>query len=413
MVIHRVIDEFLNTRWYLQQVTGRIKDLEQNHNLADWQCFKLLEGSKTLLEQSQLPERARKPACLAVILNDMLTGLWRDPQVLDTRKKQELYDLCKLLCAKNEGGHPKTLPMDEASHHVWHADLLQSQLSSLEAPIRKVLEEGVVRTAGMILRQLDRAKVRTISDYNLHCHALNGVLQITLAQIFAACGTEGSYLGNGEHLSNALGLVNAKTHEILNFRTHAKLGMASWPRDIWGLYSVDDVGDFLRPGKERAFEYCLNTMILDALQHVPDVYCFLSRIDDPAVFRLFALEQVINITTLCRMYGGASLGMLPTVQMGEGETMSLHRQLMGLSDFQRVLQDELRGVRDKLGPSDPISDPMALFLGRMETLCCRTRNKSFVLTPWELTWGTVIELCIVAVIGLILAVTSSHLYRIL
>lgn len=52
---------------------------------------------------------------------------------------------------------------------------------------------------------------------------------------------------------------------------------------------------------------CLNHMIADALNHVPDVFTFMSRIKEQSVFNFCAIPQVMAVATLVLCYNNPNV----------------------------------------------------------------------------------------------------------
>jgi len=82
----------------------------------------------------------------------------------------------------------------------------------------------------------------------------------------------------------------------------------------WGKY-VDDLPDIKEAKNREEALHCLNELITNALQHIPDVIKYLSRIRNPTVFQFCAIPQVrictdeqrIKASTQCMMQHGADL----------------------------------------------------------------------------------------------------------
>ena len=98
-------------------------------------------------------------------------------------------------------------------------------------------------------------------------------------------------------------------------------GRAFWPRSVWMKYAtISDLGDFTRPsargggdakcidtdhaksivtkGASHRALHCLNDLVADALELVPDALEYLSRLKTPEVYRFCAIPQVMAIATL-------------------------------------------------------------------------------------------------------------------
>ena len=122
-------------------------------------------------------------------------------------------------------------------------------------------------------------------------------------------------------LANSMGLFLQKTNIIRDYLEDYVDGRAFWPRSVWTKYAtISDLGDFTRPaargggdakcinteaaqaivtkGASHRALHCLNDLVADALELVPDALEYLSRLKTPEVYRFCAIPQVMAIATL-------------------------------------------------------------------------------------------------------------------
>lgn len=183
--------------------------------------------------------------------------------------------------------------LEVAEDILWNVSLLLQSYLKLALPLREVILEGIKRaTSGKLARLEKSNSSKTLAEYNLQCHLHSGLVWIMTTKVCSVVGVECPYLGNEEHLSNALGLLWQKSDWLRGIREHIKLGESPWPQSIWELYTARDLRDLVAPENRRAFQYCQNHICLDAAKGIPDVYRFLSRLEDPSYFRLCAIPQV-------------------------------------------------------------------------------------------------------------------------
>ncbi|CAM4814747.1 unnamed protein product [Rotaria magnacalcarata] len=143
--------------------------------------------------------------------------------------------------------------------------------------------------------------IETVASYNLYCHYVAGLVGHGLAALFSHSGLEDPGLHVHEHLSNSAGLFLQKTNIIRDYLEDLQAGRTWWPKEIWCHYAVD-LSEFVNnPHGERSLE-CLNHMVLDALNHVPDVINNLARVKHPKILESCAIPQVMAIATLAELY---------------------------------------------------------------------------------------------------------------
>lgn len=153
--------------------------------------------------------------------------------------------------------------------------------------------------------------VITVDDYNLYCYYVAGLVGIGLSKSFIAYGESNKLMGeNGDDitLSNKMGLFLQKTNIIRDYYEDVILEKKRgrglrvfWPEEIWKLYApngrIEDFGQDIDSGVK-----CLNHLVCDALQLVPDCIHYMSMLKDQFVFNFCAIPQVMAIATLAEIY---------------------------------------------------------------------------------------------------------------
>ncbi len=152
-----------------------------------------------------------------------------------------------------------------------------------------------------------------VAQYNRYCHFVAGLVGEGLSRLFVSSGLEKPSLVGCEllHLSDQMGLFLQKTNIIRDYLEDYVDGRAFWPRSVWMKYSdTGDLGYFANPaddGAKVAGLSCLNELITDALELVPDCLTYLSELRCAEVFRFCAIPQVMAIATLDKCYHNADV----------------------------------------------------------------------------------------------------------
>lgn len=171
--------------------------------------------------------------------------------------------------------------------------------------------------------------------YDRYCHMVAGLVGEGLTGIFVASGMENKDLtGQGERvwpfcadpqtepanlgLANSMGLFLQKTNIIRDYLEDYVDGRAFWPQSVWKSYACsNDLGEFALPTSHGAGTLlpvkggevlakgvgvqalmCLNHLVADALELVPDSLEYLERVQTPSIYRFCAIPQVMAIATL-------------------------------------------------------------------------------------------------------------------
>ena len=211
--------------------------------------------------------------------------------------------------------------------------------------------------------------------YNLYCHNVAGLVGEGLTGIFvgrdyeskaleAGGALEWPFCGPSNHLglANSMGLFLQKTNIIRDYLEDYVDGRAFWPQTVWRKYAtISDLGDFTRPSargggdakcinteaaqaiatkgaSDRAL-HCLDDLVADALELVPDALEYLSRLKTPEVYRFCAIPQVMAIATLYECFDnenvftgvvkirkGTAARLIVDTQKGHGATLQTFRR---------------------------------------------------------------------------------------
>lgn len=182
--------------------------------------------------------------------------------------------------------------------------------------------------------------------YDRYCHLVAGLVGEGLSRIFVARNLEGAkLLGQGERfwpfcadpkeqpanlaMANSMGLFLQKTNIIRDYLEDYVDGRAFWPQAVWRKHAITgDLGEFARPAahgagarlpmKRKLDEVaakgvgtqalmCLNELVADALELVPDSLAYLDCLQTPAIYRFCAIPQVMAIATLVECFDNPRL----------------------------------------------------------------------------------------------------------
>mmetsp|Transcript_1913 Transcript_1913/g.3454 ORF Transcript_1913/g.3454 Transcript_1913/m.3454 type:complete len:798 (+) Transcript_1913:81-2474(+) len=221
-------------------------------------------------------------------------------KVLLSFHKTALVDPKWTLMGCGEGDERRLLEEFPKCHSVYAA---------LPEASRRVISDITFRMAtGMaefVDKDLGQGTV-DVSQYNRYCHFVAGLVGEGLSRLFSVSGLEQPSLAGELHLSDQMGLFLQKTNIIRDYLEDYVDGRAFWPQSVWKKYSGSgDLGYFANPTTEEARTAglnCLNELVTDALELVPDCLSYLSKLRCAEVFRFCAIPQVMAIATLDKCY---------------------------------------------------------------------------------------------------------------
>ena len=205
------------------------------------------------------------------------------------------------------------------------------------ADICKRMGDGMAEFSGRDLRE----GTTTIQDYNHYCHYVAGLVGEGLSRLFAAHGDEDPQVAKDLKLADDMGLFLQKTNIIRDYLEDLVDGRAFWPKEIWSQYSprLRDLADFVKNknanDKELAIA-CLNHMVADALNLLPSVIQYMSRLRDPDVFKFCAIPQVMAIATLERLVNNADV-FTGVLKIRKGQALLLMSQANTMPAVSNIL----------------------------------------------------------------------------
>jgi farnesyl-diphosphate farnesyltransferase len=95
-------------------------------------------------------------------------------------------------------------------------------------------------------------------------------------------------------IANSMGLFLQKTNIIRDYLEDYVDGRAFWPAEIWRKHATKtlQLGELALPENRTAARSCLNELITDALELIPDCLAYMDMCKHPGVFKFCAIPQV-------------------------------------------------------------------------------------------------------------------------
>jgi farnesyl-diphosphate farnesyltransferase len=205
-----------------------------------------------------------------------------------------------------EGSERKLLQEFSKCHRVYKALPIASQ--QIIADITQRMADGMAEFVSKDLGQ----GTTDLLEYNRYCHYVAGLVGEGLSRLFSASQLEDPSVGEDRELSNQMGLFLQKTNIIRDYLEDYVDQRAFWPQSVWTRYSKSgELGYFTEAGNQGdvrdAALSCLNELVTDALELVPDCLTYLSKLHCKEIFRFCAIPQVMAMATLAKCYGNVDV----------------------------------------------------------------------------------------------------------
>lgn len=218
------------------------------------------------------------------------------------------------------------------------------------ADITKRMGEGMALYVG---KDLGQGTV-TLQDYYKYCHYVAGLVGEGLSRLFACTGYESAEVSKvSTTLANTMGLFLQKTNIIRDYLEDYVDGRAFWPQEVWKKYSVNgELGDFANPNNLNDALHCLNHLIMDALECVPECLQYMDLLKTEEVFRFCAIPQVMAIATLNELYDNPKVftGVVKIRKFAAAQLILDTQTVTGLHKWFYVMS---KRILKKVPSSDP------------------------------------------------------------
>jgi farnesyl-diphosphate farnesyltransferase len=229
------------------------------------------------------------------------------------------------------GDERRLLQEFPAVHRVYASLPTESQI--IIANITARMAAGMAEFVGKDLGQ----GTIDVPEYNRYCHFVAGLVGEGLSRLFAASSFERDSLANELHLSDQMGLFLQKANIIRDFLEDYVDKRAFWPQSIWKKYSATGrLGYFCDVERDvqvkKAALLCLNELVADALELLPDCLSYMACLQCNEIFRFCAIPQVMALATLEKLYNNPSV-FTGVVKIRKGLACKLMQRSSNIADL--------------------------------------------------------------------------------
>lgn len=304
----------------------------------------------------QLPEELRDPVCIFYLTLRALDSI-EDDMDLDEETKNRLLRNFHLQCGDDSLTYPNIGDTVDYRMLMLHYDKVARIYSQLDRGYREVIAD-ITRRMGHGMADFADAKVHSVADYDHYCHYVAGLVGYGLSGLFSASGMEHENLQYQYRISNAMGLFLQKTNIIRDYREDLEVGRRFWPPEIWNRFS-DDFAWFSQHPNHPESLACLNTLVADALRHLPDCITYLKLLENKQIFRFCAIPQVMAIATLAKVFNNPDV-FTKNVKIRKGMAAKIMVYTDGMDFTLNEIQRHLESIRAMAHPMSPAYDEVML-----------------------------------------------------
>ncbi|XP_040204292.1 squalene synthase-like isoform X2 [Rana temporaria] len=242
---------------------------------------------------------------------------------------------------------------------------ISQEFRNLAVAYQEVIANVACEIADGMVEYLQK-QVESVQDWDKYCDHVFASVTRGMSVIFFVKGLENPIVGEDKRLSTSFGLFLQKSNIIRDFLEDQVNGQAFWPKEVWSKYGKN-LCDFTKPENIVPALQCLNELITNDLQYVPDVFLYLSQLRNQSVFKFCAVQMMIAIATLAACYNNQQVfeGVVK-IQKGQVETL-----VMDITDMQAVraiTRQYVEEIYRKIPPTDPSSEQTQNILATIRKL---------------------------------------------
>ncbi|KAG2223681.1 hypothetical protein INT45_007259 [Circinella minor] len=350
----------------------------------------------------ELDDQLRDAVCLFYLVLRGLDTI-EDDMTLDLDRKVELLrSFDKVIYEKgwtfNESG-----PNEKDRELLVHFDVVIEEFLKLNPKFQQVIADITKRMGNGMAdyatgEHRENTSVATIADFDLYCHYVAGLVGHGLSDLFSASNLEAPEVAANTELSNNMGLFLQKTNIIRDYREDLEEGRQFWPREIWGDYA-DNFSDFIKPEHQDQARACLNAMVLNVLDLVPDVLTYMQQLHNQSVFNFCAIPQVMAIATLNLVFNNMDV-YKRNVKIRKGEAVELILASTSMDSVVSIFRHYVHEISKKNDARDPNFINVSMAIGKIEQWITTNIPSSDANARPQSSYLTPIIICIIAVIFL-------------
>ena len=320
-------------------------------------------------------------------------------------RAEYLRNFYKSFTPLTDVGEPKYRPLMQNYDRVGSVfKLLKKESQKVILDITKRMGEGM---SEFVLKDYN---IVTLDDYNSYCNTAAGLVGEGMMKLSIINGYENedliqALLKEQKHyfhkfggLEKSMGLFLQKTNIIRDYKEDIECDKSWWPKDVWSKYKKN----FKDMGDDDESKNCLNEMILDALELVPDILVFHEKLTDSKVLRFCVTPQIVAIATLEKCFDNSDV-FKRNLRIRKGLALKIMETSRSIEDMYLWLRTFIISIKNKIRHNDPnkarlieVCDKILMIIHKKYTPPLLSTNMKLVL----LIAFTLIISCVVIYYGL-------------
>lgn len=308
----------------------------------------------------EINEELRLPICICYLACRGLDTIEDDMTISSEVKEKELLSFASHLGDETWNscnGYGKDNPDEQVLLEQFH--LVNKCYNTLKPGYQQAIYDCVDEMAtGMNIFQAK--DVDSLEDYDKYCYYVAGLVGVALSRLFHISGLEDSRFENVRHISIAMGYFLQKTNILRDYLEDIEQSPPRifYPKEIWKNYA-NKIENFTLPQYRKNAVDCLNHMITNAVEHIPDCLTYLELVKEPSVFRFCAIPQVMAVATLERCYNNENV-FTGVVKIRKGEACKLMSKATSFGSVLEIFENYLETMSKKSKDQGPKASTLGM-----------------------------------------------------
>lgn len=230
----------------------------------------------------------------------------------------------------------------------------------LDLESQKIIDDAV-KEMGEGMSKYLHYRIDDMEQYNEYCYYVAGVVAIGFSKLFCHDGFEESDFydktvsdkgvvakHNRGGVAISMALFLQKVNISRDYKEDLDEGIQWYPKAVWKKYK-DDFTTFNGDMKSRN---CLNELVTDALECVPDIFTYHSFLTNEGVFKFCAIPQIMAIATLNELYDNPDV-FKKNVKIRKGLSVKLMENSNNMADLVYWFREFVTDIRNRIRDDDP------------------------------------------------------------
>ncbi|XP_066451135.1 squalene synthase-like isoform X2 [Eleutherodactylus coqui] len=243
---------------------------------------------------------------------------------------------------------------------------ISQEFRKLPAVYQEVIADNCQKMAAGMAKFLTKP-MESLLDWDEYCHYVAGLVVIDVSRLFSATKLEDAPVVDDPRLSNSMGLLQQKANIIRDYLEDQQEGREFWPREVWSKYSKNP-SDLAKPENIVPAVQCLNELVTNALQHIPDVLLYLSRLRNQSEFNNYAASQLIGVATLAACYNNPQV-FKRAVKIRRGQAVTILMDATNMQAVRAIMYQYVNEIYQKIPVSDPSAGRTQSIVSTIQKLC--------------------------------------------